>query len=72
MPTTTTTTVTTLRHLLNNQGVEVIMNLVKDEKDTTKAYACTCLTNMAADELVREEVSQFAFGSSIIAPLSST
>ena len=48
------------------------MNLIKDEKDTTKAYACVCLTNMACDEIIREEVSQFSFGQSIIPALSSS
>lgn len=60
------------RHLLNNQGIEVIMNLLKDERDTTKAYACVCLCNMALDEIVREEVAQNAFGQSIIVALAST
>ena len=47
------------------------MNLLKDDKDLTKAYACVCLTNMASDEIVREEVSQFSFGHSILPALSS-
>ncbi len=56
---------------MSNQGVEALMNLLKDEKDTTKAYACVCLTNMACDEIIREEVSQFSFGQSIIPAISS-
>ena len=57
---------------MNNQGIEVIVNLMKDEKDTTKAYACICLTNMASDEIIREEVAQFSFAQSIIPALISS
>ena len=60
------------RNILNNQGIEVIVNLMKDEKDTTKAYACICLTNMASDEIIREEVAQFSFAQSIIPALISS
>ena len=57
---------------MHNQGIETLVNLMKDERDTTKAYACICLTNMAADEVIREEASQFMFTQSIIPALSST
>ena len=57
---------------MNFQGLETIVNLMKDERDTTKAYACTCLTNMAGDEVIREEISQYSFGQSILPALNST
>ena len=60
-----------LRHILHNQGIEVLVNLLKDERDSTKAYACTSLTNMATDEIIREEVSQFQFTQSILPALNS-
>lgn len=44
---------------------------MKDEKDTTKAYACICLTNMSTDEIIRQEVAQFSFAQSIIPALNS-
>ena len=59
------------RHILANQGVEQLVGLMKDEKDTTKAYACICLTNMGTDEIIREEVGQFSFCQSLIPALSS-
>jgi len=59
------------RNILNNQGIEVIVNLMKDEKETTKAYACICLTNLASDEIIRQDVAQFSFAQSIIPALNS-
>jgi hypothetical protein len=59
-------------HILSNQGIEVIVNLMKDERDNTKAYACITLTNMASDEIIREEVAQFGFAQSILPALSSS
>ena len=56
---------------MHNQGIEVLVNLLKDERDSTKAYACTSLTNMATDEIIREEVSQFQFTQSILPALNS-
>ena len=60
------------RHILNHQGVEPLVHLMKDEKDTTKAYACICLTNMANDEVIREEAGQFQFCQSLIPALTTT
>ena len=44
---------------------------MKDEKETTKAYACICLTNLASDEIIRQEVAQFSFAQSITPALNS-
>jgi hypothetical protein len=57
---------------LANQGIEVLVGLLKDERDSTKAYACTALTNMATDEIIREEVGQLQFSQSILPALNST
>lgn len=59
------------RNILSFQGIEPLVQLMRDERDTTKAYACTCLTNMAGDEIIREEASNFSFGQSIMASLNS-
>lgn len=47
--------------ILAHQGVETLVKLLRDEKDTTKAYACVCLVNMSNDELLRQEVEQTVF-----------
>lgn len=46
---------------MNQQGIEVLVKLLKDERDTTKAYACACLTNMSPDEIIRQEICQNLF-----------
>ena len=50
-----------LSEILSYQGIETVVKLVKDEKDTTKAYACVCLTNMSFDEVIRQEITQTIF-----------
>ena len=59
------------RNILSFMGIEYIVGLLKDEKDTTKAYACICLVNTSADEIIREEVARSGFSQSIISALSS-
>ncbi len=53
------------------QGIENIVRLLKDDHDTTKAYACVTLTNMASDELMRQEVASNAFIPSLYVALCS-
>jgi uncharacterized protein YuzB (UPF0349 family) len=60
-----------IRNILSFAGVEPIVSLLKDEKDTTKAYSCICLINMSSDEIMREEVARSGFSQSIISSLSS-
>ncbi len=60
------------RHILKHNGIDNIMNLMKDEKDTTKAYACICMTNIAADEVIREEAARYNFCESLIPSLTSS
>jgi hypothetical protein len=45
--------------------------LLKDEKDTTKAYACISLINMSVDEIIREEVGKCGFSQAVITAVSS-
>jgi hypothetical protein len=46
-----------------------MIKLLRDEKDTTKAYACVCLNNMSSDELIRQEMQQNLFVTYIAAAL---
>ena len=54
---------------MNQQGVESLIKLLRDEKDTTKAYACVCLTNMSSDELIRQDMAQNLFVTYVSAAL---
>ena len=47
--------------ILAQSGIEIIIKLLRDEKDTTKAYACVCLNNMGTDELIRQDIAQNMF-----------
>lgn len=59
------------RCILNAQGIEPLVNLLKDENDRTKGFACVCLINMANDQIIREEVGLYPFVSTLKSSLSA-
>ena len=45
-----------IRELQEQGGLDVLLRLLNDVKDTTKAYACVTLANCSADHVVRNNI----------------
>jgi hypothetical protein len=52
-------------------GLEILIHLLNDEKDTTKAYACATLANCSTDPVVRTNVLDKGLIGNLLAPLHS-
>ena len=52
-------------------GLEVLIHLLNDEKDTTKAYACAALANCSTDQVVRTNILEKGLITNLLAPLHS-
>lgn len=59
------------RIVLNAQGIEPLVSLLKDENEKTRALACMCLINMSNDATIREEVELFPLTPSLATCLTS-
>jgi hypothetical protein len=51
--------------------LEVLIRLLNDEKDTTKAYACVTLSNCSADQVVRTNALDKGLINNLLAPLQA-
>lgn len=52
-------------------GVEVLIRLLNDEKDTTKAYACVTLSNCSTDQAVRTNTLEKGLINNLLPPLQA-
>jgi hypothetical protein len=59
------------RELQDQGGLEVLIRLLNDEKDTTKAYACVTLANCSADQVVRNNILEKGLIGNLLAPLQA-
>ncbi len=59
------------RELQDQGGLEVLIHLLNDEKDTTKAYACVTLSNCSADQVVRTNALDKGLINNLLAPLQA-
>ncbi len=59
------------RELQDQGGLEVLIRLLNDEKDTTKAYACVTLSNCSADQVVRTNALDKGLINNLLAPLQA-
>ncbi len=59
------------RELQDQGGVEVLIRLLNDEKDTTKAYACVTLANCSADQVVRTNALDKGLINNLLVPLQA-
>ena len=60
-----------LRELQDQGGLEILIRLLNDEKDTTKAYACVTLANCSADTVVRTNTLDQYLMSNVLVPLQA-
>lgn len=59
------------RELQEQGGADVLIRLLNDEKDTTKAYACATLANCSTDQVVRTNVLDKGLINNLLAPLQA-
>ncbi|CAF1281159.1 unnamed protein product [Didymodactylos carnosus] len=60
------------RELQDQNGIEVLIKLLSDEKDTTKAYACSTLANCSTDVVIRTDALNKGIISALLVPLKSS
>lgn len=60
-----------IRELQDQGGLEVLIRLLNDEKDTTKAYACATLANCSTDQVVRTNALEQNLIKNLIGPLQA-
>ncbi|CAF1328260.1 unnamed protein product [Adineta steineri] len=58
-----------VRELQEQGGLEVLIHLLNDEKDSTKAYACATLANCSTDQVVRTNALDKGLITNLLAPL---
>ncbi|CAF0918989.1 unnamed protein product [Rotaria sp. Silwood1] len=61
-----------IRELQDQGGIEVLIRLLNDEKDTTKAYACATLANCSTDQVVRTNTLEKGLIKSLLVPLQAS
>lgn len=60
-----------LRELQEQNGLDVLIRLLNDEKDTTKAYACVTLANCSSDQVVRNNILEKGMIGNLLIPLQA-
>ncbi|CAF4911305.1 unnamed protein product, partial [Rotaria magnacalcarata] len=58
--------------LQDQAGLDVLIGLLNDEKDTTKAYACVTLANCSTDQVVRNNILEKGLIKNLLAPLQAS
>ncbi|CAF1511372.1 unnamed protein product [Adineta ricciae] len=58
-----------IRELQEQGGLDILIHLLNDEKDTTKAYACVTLANCSTDPVVRANILEKGLITNLLAPL---
>ncbi|CAF3201262.1 unnamed protein product [Rotaria socialis] len=61
-----------IRELQDQAGLDVLIGLLNDEKDTTKAYACVTLANCSTDQVVRTNILEKGLIKNLLAPLQAS
>ncbi|CAF0914736.1 unnamed protein product [Rotaria sordida] len=61
-----------IRELQDQGGLEVLIRLLNDEKDTTKAYACVTLANCSTDQVVRTNILEKGLIKNLLVPLQAS
>ncbi|CAF1513712.1 unnamed protein product [Rotaria magnacalcarata] len=61
-----------IRELQDQAGLDVLIGLLNDEKDTTKAYACVTLANCSTDQVVRNNILEKGLIKNLLAPLQAS